>query len=72
MSKPLDFQFNLSQVDKIKSYLSQAGQGSKVDVKNVSGNSPLPPASFQRFLRTKKSKVAGVVLADHEKEFKNK
>ena len=32
---------------------------------------PLPPASFQRFLRSRKD-LPGVVLADHEAQFNNK
>ena len=32
---------------------------------------PLPPASFQRFLRSNK-KIPGIVLTDHEQEYANK
>ena len=41
------------------------------DVVDRSLRQPLPPASFQRFLRSHK-KIPGVVLADHDKEFSNK
>eukprot|EP00794_Sanderia_malayensis_P010772 gene10772-11925_t len=62
-----------SEVDKIMSYLSTSGQSANISVKNASTNLPLPPASFQRFLRTKQTKkIPGVVLADHETEFQNK
>ena len=32
---------------------------------------PLPPASFQRFLRSN-NKIPGIVLTDHEHQYTNK
>lgn len=63
-----------TQVEKMASYLANAGLDAKIGVKVADSKVPLPPASLQRFLRSKKlkSKIPGVVLADHEKEFKNK
>ena len=53
--------------------LQNASSSSNVTVNTVdrSSKQPLPPASFQRFLRASK-KIPGVVLTDHEKEYANK
>lgn len=39
-------------------------------VKDTAEDQPLPPASFQRFLKVRN--ITGVVFTDHEKEFTNK
>ncbi|KAJ8034270.1 Nicastrin [Holothuria leucospilota] len=41
-----------------------------VTVEKAPRDQPLPPASFQRFLKSG-AKIPGVVLTDHKKEFKN-
>lgn len=59
-------------IDKIMAALKAGSKRSGVSFKEVNRQlkNPLPPASFQRFLR--KKKIPGVVLADHEKEYANK
>jgi len=61
------------EVDFMLKALQNASSSSNVTVNTVdrSSKQPLPPASFQRFLRASK-KIPGVVLTDHEKEYANK
>ena len=58
----------------MESHFQNAAKTSKIGVKVTGNDIPLPPASLQRFLRSKKlkQKIPGIVLADHEKEFNNK
>ena len=51
--------------------LNEAGTKYKVDIKEPKLQLPLPPASFQRFLRSN-DKIPGIVLTDHEKQYSNK
>ena len=51
--------------------LKEAGSKYKVDIKEPKLALPLPPASFQRFLKSN-DKIPGIVLTDHEKEYRNK
>ncbi|XP_020902624.1 nicastrin [Exaiptasia diaphana] len=53
--------------------LEKASKNTSVPVKEASTDKsqPLPPASFQRFLRSNKE-IPGIVLTDHQKEFSNK
>ncbi|XP_057302420.1 nicastrin-like [Hydractinia symbiolongicarpus] len=50
--------------------LNVAAANASAPPPGVPKNQPLPPASFQRFLRSRA--IPGVVLTDHEKEFANK
>ena len=58
----------------MESLFANAGKAANIGVKVAGRELPLPPASFQRFLRSKKfkRKIPGIVLADHEKEFRNR
>ena len=52
--------------------LKDSGSKYQVDFKEPSEKPmPLPPASFQRFLRSN-NKIPGIVLTDHEQHYKNK
>ena len=51
--------------------LKDTGSKYKVVIKEPSLPLPLPPASFQRFLKSN-DKIPGIVLTDHEKEYSNK
>jgi nicastrin len=42
-----------------------------LDIESVADGAPLPPSSLQSFLK-ENNKLVGVVIANHEKEFKNK
>ncbi|XP_048254327.1 nicastrin-like isoform X1 [Haliotis rufescens] len=55
--------------DMIQS-LKSIGLGLGVDLANVTEDTPLPPASVQRFLM--KANIPAIVLTDHEKQFTNK
>ena len=61
------------QVNKIFKKLQEAGSHYKLDVKKPSNGAPLPlpPASFQRFLRSNR-KIPGIVLTDHSDQYTNK
>uniref|UniRef100_A0A8C3PEG4 Nicastrin n=1 Tax=Chrysemys picta bellii TaxID=8478 RepID=A0A8C3PEG4_CHRPI len=50
--------------------LSLLSMGANVTLQEVSQSQPLPPSSFQRFLRAKQ--IPGVVLADHRTSFQNR
>jgi len=66
-------QFVKDRIDTILDQLSSSARNSSTDFNVVdrSSKQPLPPASFQRFLRSRKD-IAGVVLTDHETSFSNK
>lgn len=52
--------------------VQRAASNYKLDIKEPSkGGQPLPPASFQRFLRSTRT-IPGIVLTDHEDKYKNK
>lgn len=59
------------QVNKIFKTLHEAGSHYKLDVKKPPNGDSLPPASFQRFLRSNR-KIPGIVLTDHSEEYTNK
>ncbi|XP_070549321.1 nicastrin-like isoform X2 [Ptychodera flava] len=59
-----------SKVGHMMDVLSTAGGHFGLDVQRASDDQPLPPASFQRFLR--KANISGVVVTDHGKEFANR
>ncbi|XP_047131126.1 nicastrin isoform X1 [Hydra vulgaris] len=63
----------MNKVEEMLKYTKESFENAFMpfDVVNQSLKQPLPPASFQRFLRSYK-KIPGVVLADHDKEFINK
>ena len=56
------------------SYLEDAGKKASLPVKVANKDYPLPPASLQRFLKSKKGgdEIPGIVLTDHQAQFKNK
>ncbi|XP_068731968.1 nicastrin-like [Montipora capricornis] len=58
------------QVEKIITTLNMAAKKYKLNVKKPA-RQPLPPASFQRFLRYNR-KIPGIVLTDHSREYTNK
>jgi len=62
------------EVEQMESYFKNASKSANIGIKIADRSMPLPPASFQRFLRSKKltKKIPGIVLADHEKQFNNK
>ena len=51
--------------------LNEAGSQYDVNIMEPLSSLPLPPASFQRFLRSN-NKIPGIVLTDHEKQYSNK
>ena len=61
----------LFQVKDLLKALQNAGRLYGLNVTEPDTTQPLPPASFQRFLRSDK-KIPGVVLTDHEEYYSNK
>ena len=59
------------QVKEMLRILKEAGSKYKVGINEPKLPLPLPPASFQRFLKSN-DKIPGIVLTDHEKEYSNK
>ncbi|XP_077985651.1 nicastrin-like [Glandiceps talaboti] len=59
-----------NQTESIIKALNSAAKDHGIDASTAPADQPLPPASFQRFLR--KENIGGVVITDHEKEFKNR
>ena len=51
--------------------LKEAGNKYNVGIKKPELRLPLPPASFQRFLKSN-DKIPGIVLTDHENKYNNK
>ena len=61
-----------SQVKDIITTLSNTSSDFNLTLKKpASEDQPLPPASFQRFLRSNR-KIPGVVLTDHSSVYTNK
>ncbi|XP_062453768.1 nicastrin isoform X2 [Rhea pennata] len=58
------------QVKNLLEILSNSSVGAKVTLQEVGYSQPLPPSSFQRFLRARH--IPGVVLADHHTSFQNR
>ncbi|NWX31747.1 NICA protein, partial [Notiomystis cincta] len=58
------------QVQDVLSQLRAASLGSGLSLQEPSSSQPLPPSSFQRFLRARK--IPGVVLSDHQAAFRNR
>uniref|UniRef100_A0A8C3IRQ2 Nicastrin n=1 Tax=Chrysemys picta bellii TaxID=8478 RepID=A0A8C3IRQ2_CHRPI len=58
------------QVKTLVEALINSSMGANVTLQEVSQSQPLPPSSFQRFLRAKQ--IPGVVLADHRTSFQNR
>ena len=61
----------LFQVKDLFNAFQNAGRLYGLNVSEPDTTQPLPPASFQRFLRSDK-KIPGVVLTDHEEHYSNK
>ncbi|KAH1179634.1 hypothetical protein KIL84_005684 [Mauremys mutica] len=58
------------QVKTLVEALINSSMGANVTLQEVDQSQPLPPSSFQRFLRAKS--IPGVVLADHRTSFQNR
>nr|XP_046264044.1 nicastrin [Scatophagus argus] len=58
------------QVRKLIEHLHSAAGGLNVSVEVPSSSQPLPPSSFQRFLRARP--IPGVVIEDHQFAFSNR
>ncbi|NXT29087.1 NICA protein, partial [Syrrhaptes paradoxus] len=58
------------QVRNLLDILSSSSAGANVTLQEVGHSQPLPPSSFQRFLRARH--IPGVVLADHRTAFQNR
>ncbi|XP_039571231.1 nicastrin [Passer montanus] len=58
------------QVQKILEALRNSSSGSNVSLQEPGVSQPLPPSSFQRFLRSRS--IPGVVLSDHRAAFHNR
>ncbi|NXP73353.1 NICA protein, partial [Ramphastos sulfuratus] len=59
-----------AQVKHLLDVLSNSSQGLNVTLEEVGFSQPLPPSSFQRFLRARH--IPGVVLTDHRTSFHNR
>ncbi|NXD46101.1 NICA protein, partial [Copsychus sechellarum] len=59
-----------SQVQNLLAVLRSSGSGSNVSLQDPGFSQPLPPSSFQRFLRSRS--IPGVVLSDHRTAFRNR
>ncbi|XP_071273487.1 nicastrin [Agelaius tricolor] len=59
-----------SQVQALLAALRGSGSGSGVSLQEPGVSQPLPPSSFQRFLRSRS--IPGVVLSDHRAQFHNR
>ncbi|NWX93730.1 NICA protein, partial [Nothoprocta pentlandii] len=59
-----------TQVENLLETLSNSSAGANVTLQDVGYSQPLPPSSFQRFLRAKH--IPGVVLSDHRASFHNR
>uniref|UniRef100_A0A8C5IQS8 Nicastrin n=1 Tax=Junco hyemalis TaxID=40217 RepID=A0A8C5IQS8_JUNHY len=59
-----------AQVKQLLSALRNSGSSSGVSLQEPDVSQPLPPSSFQRFLRARS--IPGAVLSDHRAEFRNR
>uniref|UniRef100_A0A803VUF4 Nicastrin n=1 Tax=Ficedula albicollis TaxID=59894 RepID=A0A803VUF4_FICAL len=59
-----------SQVQNLLDVLLSSSSGSNVSLQEPENSQPLPPSSFQRFLRSRN--IPGVVLSDHRTAFHNR
>ncbi|NWI62896.1 NICA protein, partial [Todus mexicanus] len=59
-----------AQVRNLLDILSNSSAGAKVTLQEAGYSQPLPPSSFQRFLRARH--IPGVVLTDHQTAFQNR
>ena len=62
--------FSPFQVKNLLDILSNSSVGANVTLQEVGFSQPLPPSSFQRFLRARH--IPGVVLSDHQASFQNR
>ncbi|NWJ06278.1 NICA protein, partial [Crypturellus undulatus] len=58
------------QIESLLEILSNSSAGANVALQEVGYSQPLPPSSFQRFLRAQH--IPGVVLTDHRAAFHNR
>jgi hypothetical protein len=65
--------FNIFQTKEMFDTLSEVGASVNLSIKDPSQSTPqpLPPASFQRFLKGNRS-IPGLVITDHKAAFTNK
>lgn len=70
-SDPVSIKNTGSQVKDLLNAFQNAGRLYGLNVSEPDTTQPLPPASFQRFLRSDK-KIPGVVLTDHKEHYSNK
>ncbi|KAM4014063.1 nicastrin isoform 2-T2 [Anomaloglossus baeobatrachus] len=59
-----------TEVEQLIKYLKNSSVGTNVTLQENDQSQPLPPASFQRFLRVRH--IPGVVLTDHRRAYSNK
>ncbi|NXW64991.1 NICA protein, partial [Eurystomus gularis] len=59
-----------SQIKNLLDILSNSSRGANVTLQEAGFSQPLPPSSFQRFLRARN--IPGVVLTDHRTAFQNR
>ena len=62
--------FSIWQVNNIVKALENAGKKFNLDIQEPA-DKPLPPSSFQMFLKKNRS-IPGIVLTDHKEEYSNK
>jgi len=60
----------VNQASDFKQKLKVAAASAPIIVKDAEQNRPLPPASFQSFLKARQD-IPGVVLANHDQQFTN-
>ncbi|KAJ1081240.1 hypothetical protein NDU88_001423 [Pleurodeles waltl] len=59
-----------AEVETLVQTLLNASQNTNVTLQEVDQSQPLPPSSFQRFLKARN--IPGVVLTDHQSAFQNR
>ncbi|XP_029140258.1 nicastrin [Protobothrops mucrosquamatus] len=60
----------LQNIQKMMEALNKSSENTSVVMSEIGVSQPLPPSSFQRFLRVQQ--IPGVVLADHYSHFENR
>ena len=70
MNHYLRYTFSIWQVNNIVKALENAGKKYNLDIQEPA-DKPLPPSSFQMFLKKNRS-IPGIVLTDHKEEYSNK
>lgn len=60
-----------TNLTKLEEIIKNNAKKTDLDIESVADGAPLPPSSLQSFLK-ENNKLVGIVIANHEKEFKNK